>query len=119
MLVCGALGASERTAVNRGIKTLTELHRIAPGSTRLCIVVNDDLWRRGAGKGKWDDSCSEPAHRQLRRHVWSPDGDWHTPKRDDSPDVMFVPPVTSGVPVWEPASEPWTNNVQRPDIFVR
>lgn len=108
MLVCGALGASERKAVRRGLDTLTELSRVAPGSTRLCVVVNYGLWRRGAGKGSWDDSCSEPAHRQYRRHVWSPESDWHTPKRDDSPDAIFVPPAVAGVPVWTPAQEQWT-----------
>lgn len=111
MLVCGSVGDSEKHAVARGFKTLTDLGRISPDSTRLCVVVNYDMWRRGAGKGKWDDTCSEPSHRPHRRHVWSPVGGWKTVKREPATGTVTVHEPESGVPVYVPIADPWAAHV--------
>ncbi len=112
MLACAAVGPSERRAVNRGLKILSEnLGRISPDSTTLCVVVNADLWRRGAGKGKWDDDCSEPAHRAYKRHTWSATRGWGASQRDAPTGTVDVPVTTSGVPVWTPDADPWPVNV--------
>jgi hypothetical protein len=111
MLVCGSVGDSEKRAVARGFKTLTDLGRISPESTKLCVVVNDDMWRRGAGKGKWDDTCSEPSHRPHRRHVWSAVGGWKAVKRDSATAAVTVPEPVAGVPAWTPDLDPWAVKV--------
>jgi hypothetical protein len=111
MLVCGAAGASERKALHRGFKTLIELSRISPDSTKLCVVVNDDLWRRGAGRGSWEDSCSEPAHRAHRRHVWSAAKGWDAVKRVAAKETITVPVVASDVPVWGSPVDQWPPQV--------
>lgn len=108
MLVCGAVGKSEGQVLTRGFKTLTELGRISPDSTRLCVVVNDDLWRRGGGKGSWEDSCSEPAHRAHRRHVWSAVRGWEQPVRQSANVAVTVPVAASNVPVWGVPVDRWT-----------
>jgi hypothetical protein len=109
MLVCGAVGESERKALDRGFRTLIELGRIAPDSSRLCVVVDDDLWRRGGGKGAWEDSCSEPAHRDYRRSVWSAERGWEPGRRAAVSGTVTVPVPTAGVPVWTPNVPQWDN----------
>jgi hypothetical protein len=99
MLVCGAVGSSEYKAVQRGFKVLTTLERIAPDSTELCVAVNDDLWRRGAGKGAWADMCSEPSHRPYWRHRWSAKRGWVAPQREVPDEAVNVPVRVAGVPV--------------------
>lgn len=110
MLVCGAVGEPERRAIDRGFKVLIGLGRISPESTRLCVVVNDDLWRRGAGKGTWEDACSEAAHRPYRRHVWSAVSGWQPRKQDVATGSVAVPVPVSGVPMLTLAADPWATN---------
>lgn len=107
MLICGATGEPERRAVDRGFKNLKALGRIAPESTPLCVVVNDDMWRRGAGKGKWDDTCSEPSHRPYRRHVWSAKDGWKTARRHATAGTATVGEIMAGVPEMILARDPW------------
>lgn len=107
MMVCGAVGSSERKALNRGFKTLIELERIAPESSRLCVVANDDWWRRGAGKGSWEDTCSEPSHRQHRRHVWSATRGWVAHQREASIKTAGVTQLAPGAPEWPLVADPW------------
>jgi hypothetical protein len=105
MLVCGCKGKSERQVLKRAFDTLIDLGRISPESTTLCVVVNTDLWARGAGKGAWDHACSEPSHRAHRRHRWSGKQGWRLPDVD-VPESTFndpwgtpnVPAGTSSVP---------------------
>lgn len=107
MLVCGSVGESEGAALRRGFKTLITLERISPDSTQLCVAVNDDLWRRGGGRGSWDDTCSEPAHRDNRRHAWSATRGWAPLRRENTSKTVQIPEPASGVPVPDMPADPW------------
>ncbi len=75
-LVCGSDNRSDRAAVNRGLKVLAAMGRIAPlrpnGSTLYCVMVNRNIAQRAAGKGSRKDMCSEPTHMDARETPFSP-----------------------------------------------
>lgn len=66
-LATGEDSRDKRDMVTRWIKNLVKLGRVDQCSTQLCVVVNTSIAWRGSGRGKWEDICSEPSHRDIRK----------------------------------------------------
>lgn len=76
-LACGEVTRANRAAVYRGMKILAQMGRIAPvgekGSTLLCIMINEDIGKRRAGKGNYTYLCAEITHMDIRQTPYTPD----------------------------------------------
>jgi hypothetical protein len=83
-IVCGVDTPSNRNRVRNWMKGLAAMGRIAPlakgGSTQLCILINNHVANRGAGK-PMDFMCWEPSHADCRKRHWP----------EDAPVVEHVP----------------------------
>lgn len=89
-LCCGEDTPNNRRTVNRGLEILAEMERIAPTSTRYCVIVNQYHVWRGGGKGSRKDLCAEPDHMDTRETPWTthvPEPKFTSPPvQDDAPD---------------------------------
>src|SRR5262249_53024307 len=112
-LVCGSDTRSDRAAVNRGLKVLAAMGRIAPvgqdGSTFFCVIINRDLVERQAGKGSRKDLCSEIGHMDIRETPYSPNA--MAPKFTPSPYATAEPSHTTYATAGQPdaADDPWAD----------
>jgi hypothetical protein len=71
-----------RNTVYEKIKQFRDAGWIAPESTNDCIVLDADLFQRGAGRGSVTDHCFEPSHRNCVRYRWSSTRGWLTDATD-------------------------------------
>ena len=72
---------ANRDQVHRWLGVLTDMGRIDVTSTQLCVVINTSMAWRGAGKGSWENLCSEPKHSDTRKTPFN------------APAPAFVPPA--------------------------
>jgi hypothetical protein len=93
-LACGKVSRSDVQAVYRGLRILADMGRIAPvgdkGSTLFCVLVNEDIAMRSAGRGNYKYLCSEHSHIDIRQTPYSPatlDPEFMSPPWDDGPDA--------------------------------